>query len=71
MYFITISFLLETIYIMISFIHVSSFIDTFSHRLFLSFMIKVYTQVIQDMWDYLRDEKEIESPEELIGLPIR
>ena len=35
------------------------------------FLIKVYTQVIQDMWDYLCDEKEIERPEELIGLPVR
>ena len=37
----------------------------------VSFTIKVYTQVIQDMWDYLSDEKEIERPEDLLGLPIR
>ena len=37
----------------------------------LNIFIQVYTQVIQDMWDYLCDEKEIERPEELIGLPVR
>jgi hypothetical protein len=38
---------------------------------FILFYFQAYTQVIRDMWNYLREEKGVRHPEEYLSLPTR